>query len=47
MAFIFWQGKFWGRQLDRSASNHEYAFSLMMNRPRPLPTRINPRLDHL
>src|ERR1035441_1140094 len=37
---------FWGRQLDRPARHHEHAFALMMNRPWPFATRINPCLDH-
>src|SRR5664280_2084244 len=41
------EGCFWGGQLDRPARNRKHAFSLMMNRPWPLPARINPRLDHL
>jgi hypothetical protein len=35
--------RFWGRQMDCPASNHEHAFPLVMNRPWSFPCRVNPR----
>src|ERR1017187_10024360 len=40
-------GSYFGRQIDRPASNHEHAFPLVMNRPRMFPRWVDPRFDDL
>src|ERR1017187_10225858 len=40
-------GSYFGRQIDRPASNHEHTFPLVMNRPRMFPRWVDPRFDDL